>query len=111
MIDSPSTNLRARCAEINLQFGATAGGRSEQIHPASTSITYAKLHAEVKIVDDEFMERDSSSGTATSSCVTARKKKHSATDKGMDESIPFSTARTTEAILSAGASRSGHAPM
>jgi hypothetical protein len=38
-------------------------------------------------------------------------KKHSATEKGMDESIPFSTARTTEAILSAGASRSGHAPM
>ena len=39
------------------------------------------------------------------------RKKYSATEKGMDESIPFSTARTTEAILSAGASRSGHAPM
>jgi hypothetical protein len=109
-MDSPTTNLRAWCSEITLPFGATADRRSEQIHPASTSIPYAKLHAEVKVVNDGFIERDSSSGTATSSCVTAQKK-HSATEKGMDESIPFSTARTTEAILSAGASRSGHAPM
>lgn len=115
LLDSPTTNFMAWCGEINLLFGTTEGSLSEQIHPASTSITKSKRRAEVIVAQDEslgpahgvrwpiwdgiFIKPDSS------------QKKHSATEKGMDESIPFSTARTTEAILSAGASRSGHAPM
>jgi len=64
-------------------------------------ISETRVHLRMQRLDRHniFMLRDSS------------QKKHSATEKGMDESIPFSTARTTEAILSAGASRSGHAPI
>ncbi len=55
-MDSPSRNLKAWCGEIAQPFEATAVHRSEQMHPASASITNSERHAEVSVVGDGFME-------------------------------------------------------